>query len=107
MVDITKIDASVQGSPYPAWLATNTGDCLYANSALEHLTGLDSQLICQTDWRSFLLEEDRAAAAASWQRCLATYCARVRMRGIDGVPATVELIAFGHKVSDGRNSGCL
>jgi PAS domain S-box-containing protein len=104
MVDITKIDAFVQGSPYPAWLATNTGDCIYANSALERLTGLDSHEISQTDWRNFLLEEDRAAAAASWQRCLATgtpYCARVRMRGIDGVPATVELIAFGHQVSDG------
>ena len=44
MVDITKIDASVHGSPYPAWLATDTGDCTYANSPLEHITGLDSQL---------------------------------------------------------------
>jgi hypothetical protein len=26
---------------------------------------------------------------------------RVRMRGFDGQPETVELIAFGHKVSEG------
>src|ERR1700759_4619561 len=105
MVDITKLATFVQGSPLPAWLATSKGDCVYANPALERLTGLDSDQINQADWQSFLLEEDRAAAAASWQSAIAIgtpYRARVRMRGFDGVPATVELIAFGQKVGDGR-----
>ena len=56
------------------------------------------------DWRSFLLEEDRAVASASWQRSLATgtpYRVQVRMRGSDGAPKCVELIAFGHKAGDG------
>jgi PAS domain S-box-containing protein len=86
------------------WLATSKGDCLYANPALERFAGLNSDQIKQVDWRSFLLEEDRAAATASWHRSLATgapYRMRVRMRGFDGVPATIELMAFGHKVGDG------
>jgi PAS domain S-box-containing protein len=97
MVDITKIDTFVQSSPHAAWLATRDGGCIYANPALERYTGLNSDEINQADWRSFLLEEDRAAATASWQRSVATgtpYRMRVRMRGFDGVPATVELIAF-------------
>jgi PAS domain S-box-containing protein len=104
MVDITKIGAFVQNSPYPAWLATGKGDCVYANPALERLTGLNSEEIKHADWRSFLQEEDRAAATASWQASLATrtpYRMRVRMQGIDGVATTVELIAFGCKVDDG------
>src|SRR6266852_2226548 len=104
MVDITKIDAFVQSSPHPAWLATSRGECLYVNPALERLTGLKSDQINQVDWRSFVLEEDRAAASASWQRSLASgtpYRTRVRLRGFDGVPATVELIAFGHTLNDG------
>ncbi len=104
MVDITKIDAFVQSSPHPAWLATCRGECFYINQALEHLTGLKSDQINQVDWRSFVLEEDRAAASASWQRSLASgtpYRTRVRLRGFDGVPASVELIAFGHKLNDG------
>src|SRR6266550_92132 len=104
MVDITKIDAFVQSSPHPAWLATCRGECFYINQALERLTGLKSDQINQVDWRSFVLEEDRAAASASWQRSLASgtpYRMRVRLRGFDGVPATVELIAFGHKLNDG------
>src|SRR5216684_4096781 len=104
MVDITKIDAFVQSSPHPAWLATSRGECLYVNPALERLTGLKSDQINQVDWRSFVLEEDRAAASASWQRSLASgtpYRTRVRLRGFDGVPATVELIAFGHTLDDG------
>ena len=95
----------VQSSPLPSWLATSKGDCVYSNPALERLTGLDSDQINQADWPSFLLEEDRAAATASWQSALAIgapYRARVRMRGFDGVPATIELIAFGQKVGDGR-----
>src|SRR5258707_15719778 len=104
MVDITKIDTFIQSSPHPAWLATSRGECLYVNPALERLTGLKSDQINQVDWRSFVLEEDRAAASASWQRSLASgtpYRTRVRLRGFDGVPATVELIAFGHTLNDG------
>ena len=104
MTDITKIDAFVQSSPYPAWLATSRGECLYVNPALERLTGLKSDQINQVDWRNFVLEEDRAAASASWQRSLAsaTPCrTTVRLRGFDGVPATVELNAFGHTLNDG------
>jgi PAS domain S-box-containing protein len=65
MADITKIDTFIQGSPHPAWLATTQGHCVYANQALERLTGLNSDQINQNDWRSFLLEEDRAVASAS------------------------------------------
>jgi PAS domain S-box-containing protein len=104
MADITKIDAFVQSSPHPAWLATSRGECLYVNPALERLTGLKSDQINQVDWRSFVLEEDRAAASASWQKSLASgtpHRTRARLRGFDGVPATVELIAFGHTLNDG------
>jgi PAS domain S-box-containing protein len=104
MTDITKIDAFVQSSPHPAWLATSRGECLYVNPALERLTGLKSDQINQVDWRSFVLEEDRFAASASWQRSLVSgtpYRTTVRLRGFDGVPATVELIAFGHTLNDG------
>jgi PAS domain S-box-containing protein len=104
MADITKIDTFIQSSPHPAWLATTQGHCVYANPALERLTGFNSDQINQADWRSFLLEEDRAVASASWQRSLATgtpYRAQVRMRVSDGAPECVELIAFGHKAGDG------
>jgi PAS domain S-box-containing protein len=104
MTDIATIDAFVQSSPHPAWLTTGRGECLYVNPALEHLTGLKSGQTNQVDWRSFVLEEDRVAASASWQRSLASgtpYCTTVRLRGFDGVPATVELIAFGHSLNDG------
>ena len=105
MVDITKLATFAQSSPLPSWLATSKGDCVYANPALERLTGLDSNQLNQADWPSFLLEEDRVAAVASWQSSLAIgapYRARVRMRGFSGVPATIELIAFGQKIGDGR-----
>jgi PAS domain S-box-containing protein len=104
MADLTKIDTLIQTSPHPAWLATIQGHCVYANPALERLTGFNSDQINQADWRSFLLEEDRAVASASWQKSLATgtpYRAQVRMRGSDDVPKCVELIAFGHKAGDG------
>src|SRR5271170_6122670 len=104
MADITKLDAFIQSSPQPSWLATTQGHCVYANPALERLTGFNSDQIHQSDWRSFLLEGDRAAASASWQRSLATgapYRVQVRMRGSDGAPEWVELIAFGHKAGDG------
>jgi PAS domain S-box-containing protein len=104
MADLTKIDTFIQISPHPAWLATTQGHCVYANPALERLTGFNSDQINQADWRSFLLEEDRAVASASWQKSLATgtpYRAQVRMRGSDDVPKCVELIAFGHKAGDG------
>ena len=103
MADINKIDTFIQSSPHPAWLATAQGHCVYANPALEHLTGFNSDQINQADWRSFLLEEDRAVASASWQRSLATgtpYRVQIRMRGRDGAPECVELIAFGHKAGD-------
>jgi PAS domain S-box-containing protein len=105
MVDIAKLEMFVLSSPLPSWLATSRGECVYANPPLERLTGLDPDQVNQAHWPSFLLEEDRAAAAASWQSSLsigAPYRARVRMRGFDGVPATLELIAFGQKVGDGR-----
>src|ERR1700722_20345307 len=101
MADITKIDTFVQSSPHPAWLATSRGECVYVNPALERLTGLKSDQINQVDWRSFVLEEDRAAASASWQNSLASctpYRTVVRLRGVDAVSATVELTAFGHTV---------
>jgi len=77
---------------------------VYANPALERLTGFNSDQIKQADWRSFLLEQDRAVASASWQRSLATgapYRVQVRMRTSDGAPKCVELIAFGHRAGDG------
>src|SRR5260370_2196703 len=104
MADITKIDDFIQSSPHPAWLATTQGNCVYANPALERLTGFNSDRIKQADWRSFLLEEDRAVASASWQRSLATgtpYRVQIRMRGSDDVPKCVDLFAFGHKAGDG------
>src|SRR5258708_888551 len=104
MADITKIGAFVQDSPYPAWLATGKGDCVYANPALERCTGLNSEEIEQADWRSFLREEDRGPATASWQGSPTTgapYRVQVCMRGIDGIATTVDLIAVGHKVVDG------
>src|ERR1700723_336843 len=104
MADITKIGDFFQSSPHPAWLATSRGECLYVNPALARLTGLQSDQINQVDWRSFVLEEDRAAASASWQRSLASgtlYLTRVRLRGFDGIPATVDLTAFGHTHNDG------
>jgi PAS domain S-box-containing protein len=103
MADSTKVDAFVQGSPHPSWLATTQGHCVYANPALERLTGLSPDQISQADWRSFLLEEDREAASASWQRSLVTgtpYRAQVRVRGSEGVPEYIDLIAFGHKAGD-------
>src|SRR5215813_2771992 len=63
MVDITGIDAFIQSSPHPAWLATSKGDCLYAIPALERLTGFTSDQINQADWRSFVVEEDPRAEA--------------------------------------------
>jgi PAS domain-containing protein len=65
MADISNIDTFVQGSPHPAWLATTQGRCVYADPALERRTGFHSDHINQADWRSFLLEEDRAVASAS------------------------------------------
>ena len=76
MAHITKVDRFIQSSPHPAWLATTQGHCVYANPALERLTGFNSDQINQADWRSFLLEQDRAAASASWQSSLACEPAR-------------------------------
>src|ERR1700722_10917400 len=104
MADITIIGGVFESSPHPAWLPTRRGECLYVNPALVCLTGLKSDQINQVDWRSFVLEEDRAAASASWQRTLASgtpYRTRVRLQGFDGVPATVDLTAFGPTHNDG------
>jgi hypothetical protein len=104
MTDFMTIDAFLQSSPHPAWLATSGSECLYINPALERLTGLKSDEINQVDWRSFILEEDRAAASASWQRSLESgtaYRTTVRLRRFDGIPAAVELVAFGHRLNDG------
>src|SRR6202035_926263 len=104
MADITKIDAFVQSSPHPTWLATSRGECLYVNPALERLTGLKFVQVNQVDWRSFIVEEDRAVVSASWQNSLASgtpYRTTVRLRGFDVVPVIVELIAFGHTINDG------
>jgi PAS domain S-box-containing protein len=82
---------------------TTQGHCVYANPALERLTGLNSDQINQADWRSFLLEEDRAVASASWQRSLATgtpYRMQLRMQGTRGAPEGFELVASGHKSGD-------
>jgi PAS domain S-box-containing protein len=103
MAETTKIDTFIQNSPRPTWLATTQGHCVYANRALERLTGLNSDQINRVDWRSFLLDEDRVVASASWQRSLTTgtpYRLRVRVRGSNGVPECVELIAFGHKAGN-------
>jgi len=104
MADITKIGTFIQSSPHPAWLATAQGHCVYVNPALERLTGLNSEETEQADWRSFLCEEDRGPATASWQGSLtagAPYRVRVSIRGIDGIATIVDLIAVGHKVDDG------
>jgi PAS domain S-box-containing protein len=105
MVDSTKIDAFVESSPLPSWLVTGDGSCVYANPALQCLTGLSSEPIDLADWRTVVVEDDRDAACASWRKSLATgspYRTRVRVHGFDGLAATVELIAFGHKINDGQ-----
>src|SRR3984957_15076974 len=53
---------------------------------LERLTGFNSDQINQADWRSFVREEDRAVASASWQRSLAIgtpYRGQVRSQPLD------------------------
>jgi PAS domain S-box-containing protein len=72
MADITKIDAFIQSSPHSAWLATAQGQCVYANPALERLTGFNSDQVNQEDWRSFLLVQDRAVASASFSAFFTT-----------------------------------
>jgi PAS domain S-box-containing protein len=99
-----KIDDLLHNSPNPAWLAGTGGDCMCGNPALERLTGLNSSQINRADWRSFLLEEDRAGATASWQASLTTgapYHVRVRVQRTDGVSTTVDLSGFGQKDDDG------
>src|ERR1700752_1152752 len=98
-----KIDDLLHNSPNPAWLAGTGGDCKYGNPALERLPGLNSSQINRADWRSFLLEEDRVGATASWQASLTTgapYHVRVRVQRTDGVTTTVDLSGFGQKDDD-------
>ena len=45
MADITKIDTFIQRFSHPSWLATMQAHCMYTNSALERLTGLNSDPI--------------------------------------------------------------
>jgi len=82
MADITKIETFFESSPQPARLTTTQSPCVYANPTLDRLTGFNSDQIHQADWRSFLLEESRAVASASWQRSVATATRyRVQVRG--------------------------
>jgi PAS domain S-box-containing protein len=93
MAHMTKIGTFIQSSPHPAWLATTQGHCVYANPALERLTGFNSDQINQADWRSFLLEEDPVVASASWQRSLATgtpYRVQVRSQPLDRFRVTAS-----------------
>jgi formate hydrogenlyase transcriptional activator len=104
MVDTAKIDAFFRSSPDPVWLSTNSGDCVYANPALERMTGLHSAQITRCDWESFLVESDRASVRASWQTALVTgnpFCARVRLQRIDGNLTTVDLTGYGHRLENG------
>ena len=76
---------------------------IHVNLALERLTGLKWDQIVHADWWNLLIEEDRRAASTSWQSHLATgtpYRTRVRVHGFNGLPVTVELIAFGNPVED-------
>src|SRR5260370_9787133 len=103
MADITKIDAFIRSSPHPAWLATTQGHCVYANPALERLTGFNSDQVNQADWRKFLLEEDRGVPSASWQESLAQgapYRVQVPIRRSDDIPKFVHLITLAHKTVD-------
>ena len=76
---------------------------MYANQGLERLTGFNSDQINQADWRSLLLEEDRAVASplgkGPWQPELRIAC-RFACEGAMAPPEWVELIAFGHKAGD-------
>ncbi len=97
MADITKTDTFIQSSPHAAWLATTQGHCVYANPALELLTGFNSDQINQADWRSFLLEGNRAVASAAWQTSLATgtpYRVQVRSQPIDRFRATASQLCW-------------
>ena len=88
MGDMTKVGDFVENSPRPAWLATSRGECSYVNPALLRLTGVKCDQINQVDWRSFVLEEDRAAASASWLKSLESgtpYRVRVRLVRIQRV----------------------
>jgi hypothetical protein len=64
------------------------------------LTGLGSEQLTQMKWLDFVIEEDRPAAAASWQHSRAVgtpYRVCVCLRGTDPANcAPVELIGFGH-----------
>ncbi len=102
-----KIEDFLHGFQNPIWLAGTTGDCVYGNPALERpeLAVSTQGRSNRTDWRSFLCRgRSIRRATVSWQRSLATgtpYHTRVRMRGTDGVPITVELNGFGQAASDG------
>src|SRR6201988_2409314 len=110
MADITKIDTFIQASPYPAWLATAHGQCVYANPALERLTGFNSDQIAQSDWRSFLLEEDRAFASDSWQKSYILELPIARRSACEGAmtfPNASNSSLSATQLATVRNCGCL
>ena len=106
MTDIAEIGTFIQPSPYPAWLADFNGRCVYANPALERLTGLSSTQLTQMTWLDLLVQENRPDAMALWQHSRAAaipYRVRVcilRTNTDDCAP--VELIALGHRSTRNR-----
>ncbi|WP_187142968.1 PAS domain-containing sensor histidine kinase [Terriglobus albidus] len=97
------IRAFVQGSPHPSWLVHSDGHCIYANLALEQLTGARVEPPGGTYWLDLLVDDDKPQAIHAWQESLSTGLPLriyVRLRGARPASYThVELIAFGH--SDG------
>ncbi len=100
MTDTTDIGTFVQGSPHPSWLADSDGRCIYANPALERLTGVGVDQLEGTYWLDLLIDEDKPQASEAWRESQSTgrpLRVRVCLRGAtpDSYPH-VELIAFGH-----------
>jgi PAS domain S-box len=105
MTDSTDIRAFVQGSPHPSWLSDSDGRCIYANPALERLTGADARQLEGSHWLDLLVGEDRPQARESWQESRAggrSLRIRVCIRGTspENNYAPVEVIGFGHYVTE-------
>jgi len=100
MTDSTDIGAFVQGSPHPSWLAHSDGRCIYANPAVERLTGAVVGQLEGTSWMDFLIDEDKPQARRAWQDSRSTgHPLRIRICLRGATPdsfANVDLIAFGH-----------
>ncbi len=103
MTDSTEIGAFVQGSPHPSWLSDSNGCCIYANSALERLTGVGSLQLEGSQWLDLVVGEDRPQTRVAWHESRAgTRSLRVRVciRGTSpDICAPVEVIGFGHYVA--------